>query len=131
MPEPVSVPDQLTGIAACPPEEAIVAGSAATALVGDVTSMVFNQVGVLMAALLSKTTDAVFATCVPVLSELRGMTLKSTLPCPTIPSVSGGRKPTVGSVGGRPVEGSIEVKVQVARPVDMFSDALIWTERLE
>ena len=118
MPEPASVPDQLTVKVAVGLVVISAAGRAATLLTGAVTSRVLSQVGVLMAAFESKTTLAVFVICVPVDWPDFGITLNSTLACPSTPSTSGGRKPTVGSVGGRPVEGSIEVNVHLSKPVD-------------
>ena len=107
------MPDQLT----VKLPEVVVAGSAWTELAGGVTSSVFVHVSVLIGALESKTTVAVLLITVPVVSPALGATLKITLPCPETPSVSGGKNPTVGSVGGSPVEGSMEVNVQVSNPV--------------
>jgi hypothetical protein len=47
------------------------------------------------------------------------------LPSPLGGLESGGRNPTVGSAGGEPVEGSIDVKDHVATPVEVSSFALI------
>src|ERR1035438_9553401 len=117
MPDATSLPDHDTGNIAV----ASIAGSVATALTGGVTSMVFSQVGVPMGALASKTTVARLAIWVPVVRLLLGLTVKVTLPWPSTPLTSGGRKPTVGSLGGNPVLGSIEVNVHLSRPVSGFT----------
>src|SRR6202050_291347 len=97
MPDPTSLPDQVTGNVVV----ASSAGSVATALTGGVTSMVFSHVGVLIGAFASKTIVAVFWITVPVLTPAFGTTVRKTLPSPP-----GGRKPASRLVGGRFVFGS-------------------------
>src|SRR5271166_4504218 len=116
MPDPISLPAHDTG------KVAIVstAGSVATALAGGVTSIVFSQAWVLMGALASKTTVAWLVICVPVDRPVFGSIENVTDAWPSIPFTSGGRNPTVGSDGGRPVVGSIDVKVNFSTPVSVF-----------
>ena len=63
MPEPWSLPDQLTWKLGC-----VAAGSGAIRLVGSVASTVLVVVGVTIGALRSKTMLAVFRICAPVAS---------------------------------------------------------------
>jgi hypothetical protein len=81
-------------------------------------SIVFDHVGVLIGGLASKTTVAVFWITVPVVRLEPSVAVNKTLP-----SAPGGRKPTVGSVGGWFVDGSRDSNVQVRTPVFMFKDA--------
>src|ERR1019366_7329921 len=118
MPEPTSLPVQDTGNVATVSST----GSAVTVLVGGVTSMVFNHVGVRIAWLVI---------WVPVLRVPMGFTLNCTLPWPSTPFTSGGRKPTVGSLGGSPVVGSMEVKVHLSNPVSEFKLPCMRTDKLE
>src|ERR1039457_1267391 len=127
MPEPTSLPVQDTGNVATVSST----GSAVTALVGGVTSMVFNHVGVRIGALASNTTFAWLVICVPVLRVPMGFTLNCTLPWPSTPFTSGGRKPTVGSLGGSPVVGSMEVKVHLSNPVSELRLPCMRTDKLE
>src|SRR5664279_2837359 len=87
--------------------------------------MVLSQVGVLIAGLLSNVIIAKFWIWVFVGRPCFGRTLKKTCPLPP-----GGKKPSNGSVGGSPVAGSMEVKVQVARPVLWSRAADKFTSRL-
>jgi hypothetical protein len=126
IPDPLSVPDQLTGKLA-----STSGSSAATLLSGASTSSVFVHVCVWIAAFVSNTTLAVLLTAVPVVIVLTGITLNVTAPCPTMPFVSGGRNPTVGSVGGKFVVGSIVVKVNFSSPVVVSTLPEIRTEMVE
>ena len=91
--------------------------AACTRVVGTVVSIVFVHVGVRIGALASKTTVAWLAIAVAWARPALGITVKVTAPWPFLPSVSGGRKPSVGSLGTRCVTGSMVSKVQRTRPV--------------
>src|SRR5579859_1522605 len=125
MPEKLSVPDQCTGNAS----ELAVAGKGATWLIGSEASMVLVQVPVTTGAFWSKTTAAWLLICVPEPRPAFGSTLNCTTPSPCGGLTSGGKKPAAGSVGGSPVAGSSELKVQVTRPVAVFRPAFTLTMR--
>src|SRR6266478_978568 len=120
MPEPTSLPDHFNVKLAV----VSVAGRALTWLVGGVLSRVLSHVGVLMGALTSKTIVARFCIWVFVGRPCFGFTVKKTLPLPP-----GGRKPTVGSLGGRPVAGSSDWKFHVSNPFVEFNLELTATRR--
>src|ERR1035438_704786 len=112
MPLPTSLPDQFT-LKFGHDCEAV---KAETWLTGFELSMVFVQIAVLIGACPSKTTVACSATWVPVARPGVGVTLKEAFaPAP------GGRNPTRGLKGGKPVVGSIDVSVQVSVWVVRFS----------
>src|SRR4029077_6394867 len=120
MPEPTSLPDQFNVKLAV----VSVAGRAGTWLVGGVLSRGLSHVGVLICALTSKTIVAWFCIWAFFGRPCFGFTVKNTLPLPPA-----GRKPTVGSLGGRPVAGSSDWKFQVSDPFAEFNLELTATRR--
>src|SRR6184192_759185 len=126
MPEPASVPDQLTSKLWV----GWVAASAVMRLVGDVLSIVFRCTLVSIGAFTSKTTRAVLVTAVLVTRLAFGVTVNVTLACPSGEVLLGGRNPAKGSSGGLPEDASSELNVQVMRPLVGLKSAEILTSRL-
>src|SRR5688572_17878767 len=89
--------------------------------------MVFNHSGVSIGSLVSKMMRAALRITVPGANPGFGMTVNNTRPLPSGEVTFGGRKPASGSVGGKPVSGSSDVKRYVSRPVLMLSCAVTRT----
>src|SRR6202046_5269829 len=110
MPEPTSVPVQLTGKTGL----LSVAGSGFIWLTGASASTVFAQMGVWIGALVSKMTAAPLVRDVPVACPGNMFALKLRFPSPIGVGLSAGRNPSVEPDGsGWPVVGSSEVNCQV------------------
>src|ERR1700685_4585931 len=106
MPAPVSLPPQETArLPQAPPAAA--GGTAAIWLVGVLASIVLSHGAVWMASFWSKTIVAPSLISSPVGRLASGSTVNATPPTPSGGTRFGGRKPSAGSVGGRPVAGSI------------------------
>src|SRR5580698_7980577 len=95
MPEPISVPAQLTGNVAL----FSMAGKGFIWLTGASASMVFAQTGGWIGALLSKMTAAPFVNNVPVDCPGSIFALKFTFPSPVGAGLSAGRNPSVDPDG--------------------------------
>jgi hypothetical protein len=78
-----------------------------------------------------ETTAPWLVICVPVVIPDFGIMLNRTAPWPSTPSASGGRKPTVGSICGSPVVGSMVVKVHFISPVSEFKRPWTRSDMLE